>query len=298
MLGVGWMLLPRGFPARGLGAVAMAPLLLAPAVRPEAGAVMVRVLDVGQGLAVHVQTAQHDLVYDAGPAYSADADAGDRVIVPYLRAVGVRRLDMLMISHQDKDHEGGAATVLAAVPTTVLAGSLPDNHPLRAEKLPQQRCLDRQGWEWDGVRFQILHPTEAEYEQGAKTNALSCVLKVSTANGSAMLTGDIDAKSEADLVTRHGGALRVDVPLPPHHGSRSSSSAAFIGAVSPRLTLVSAGYRNRFGHPAQEVVERYVAAHAEIRRTDLAGALTLRLDREGIGVESERAERRRYWHVP
>jgi competence protein ComEC len=298
MLGVGWMLLPRGFPARWLGIVAFLPLVLVPAPRPESGEALVRLLDVGQGLAVHVQTAEHDLLYDAGPAYSADADAGDRVIVPYLRAVGVRRLDALMVSHQDRDHEGGAGAVLASILTNLLTSSLPPTHPLLVTSVPQRRCQDGDAWQWDGVSFEVLHPTVADYEHAVKSNDLSCVLKVSTSSGSVLLMGDIEAKAEAELVARHGNAVAADVLLPPHHGSRSSSSAALIGAVSPRLTLVSAGYRNRFGHPAQEVVERYAAAHAEMRRTDFEGALTLWLGREGIGIASERAERRRYWHVP
>lgn len=296
LLGVGWLMLPRGFPARWLGAFAMLPLVLVAAPRPEQGSAWVRVLDVGQGLAVHVQTAGHDLLYDAGPAYSADADAGDRVIVPYLRAVGVRRLDMLMISHQDKDHEGGAAAVMAAVPTALLTSSLPDGHPLRAQGLPQQRCLDGQRWEWDGVAFEVLHPTAADYERGAKSNESSCVLKVNTTHGSLLLTGDIDARTEAMLLARHGGALAADVLVPPHHGSRSSSSPAFVGGVSPQLTLFSAGYRNRFGHPAGEVLARYEASGIDMHRTDREGALAVRLGTGDLAVESERAQRRRYWH--
>jgi competence protein ComEC len=296
VLGVAWLLLPRGFPARWLGAVAMLPLVLTPAPRPDAGAALVRVLDVGQGLAVHVQTANHDLLYDAGPAYSADADAGERVVVPYLRALGVHKLDMLMISHQDKDHEGGAGAVLAAVPTMLLVSSLPDAHPLLDGTVPARRCLDGQRWAWDGVDFEVLHPSEAKYLAGAKTNELSCVLKISTASGSALLTGDIDAKTEAELLARHGAALVSDVLVPAHHGSRGSSSPEFVGGVSPRLTLFSAGYRNRFGHPAPEVVERYATSMIDMRRTDHEGALAVRLGAMDLGVESERDRRRRYWH--
>jgi len=295
-LGVGWLLLPRGFPARWLGAVAMLPLVLVPVPRPEEGVALVRVLDVGQGLAVHVQTAGHDLLYDAGPAYSADADAGDRVVVPYLRAQGVRRLDVLMISHQDKDHEGGAGAVLAAVPTGLLASSLPEAHPLLGGTAPQRRCLDGERWAWDGVAFEVLHPTEHDYRDGVKSNELSCVLKVSTPTGSVLLTGDIDARTEADLLVRHGDVLVADVLVPPHHGSRNSSSPEFVGGVSPRLTFFSAGYRNRFGHPAGEVVARYAANGIDMHRTDRDGALAVRLGSGELAVESERAQRRRYWH--
>jgi competence protein ComEC len=295
-LGVGWLLLPRGFPARWLGAVAMLPLLLVPASRPAEGVALIRVLDVGQGLAVHVQTAGHDLLYDAGPAYSADADAGDRVIVPYLRAQGVRRLDVLMISHQDKDHEGGAGAVLAALPTGLLASSLPDAHPLLGGTVPARRCVDGQRWIWNGVAFEVLHPADDKYLGGAKTNELSCVLKITTTQGSMLLTGDIDAKTEAELLMRHGPALVTDVLVPAHHGSRNSSSPEFVGGVSPRLTLVSAGYRNRFGHPSAEVVERYAVRGIDLHRTDREGALAVQLGTGDVTVESERAHRRRYWH--
>jgi competence protein ComEC len=297
MVGVGWLLLPRGFPARWLGAVALLPLVLVPVQRPATGEAIVRVLDVGQGLAVHVQTAGHDLLYDAGPAFAADASAGDRVIVPYLRAIGVRALDTMVVSHQDKDHEGGAEAVLASVPTALLMSSLPAAHPLRAMPVAHRRCADGEAWEWDGVRFEVLHPLAEDYLSARKSNELSCVLKVSTPDAATLLTGDIEARTEAALLARHESELAAQVLLPPHHGSRSSSSHEFIAGVAPRLTLVSAGYRNRFGHPAAEVVERYAGAGIAMRRTDAEGALTVRLGRDGLTATSERMERRRYWHA-
>jgi competence protein ComEC len=295
-LGVAWLMLPRGFPTRWLGAAALLPLVLVPAPRPDFGEALVRILDVGQGLAVHVQTAQHDMLYDAGPAYSADADAGDRVIVPYLRAVGVTRLDLMMVSHQDKDHEGGAGAVLAVVPAAVLSSSLPEAHPLHLAVSSSHRCLDGQRWQWDGVDFEVLHPAPGDYERPGKSNDVSCVLKISTPTSAVLLTGDIEAKTEAALVARRGQDVRADVLVPAHHGSRSSSSPGFIGGVSPRLTLVSAGYRNRFGHPAPEVVERYAQAAVGMRRTDRDGALTVRLGSGQPVVEAERPARARYWH--
>jgi competence protein ComEC len=128
------------------------------APRPLAGTAAITVLDVGQGLAIHVQTARHDLLFDAGPAFSADADSGNRIIAPYLRAMGVRRLDAMVISHADKDHEGGAASVLAALPVALLKTSLPFEHPLSAQPVRHELCVDGDAWEWDGVRFEMLHP--------------------------------------------------------------------------------------------------------------------------------------------
>lgn len=294
--GVVWFLLPRGFPARWVGVVALLPLALVPASRPLNGEALVRVLDVGQGLAVHVQTAGHDLLYDAGPAFSADANSGNRIIVPYLRAAGVRRLDMMVVSHQDKDHEGGAEAVLESIPTSLLLTSVSAEHPLSALPVAHRQCADGEAWEWDGVRFEVLHPIEADYAAARKSNDVSCVLKVSAAGAAALLTGDIGARAEGELLARHGTNVAAEVLLPPHHGSRSSSTPEFVAGVSPRLTLVSAGYRNRFGHPATEIVDRYAAAGSEIHRTDREGALTVRLDGHDVAVTSERLERRRYWH--
>ncbi|HZV54754.1 MAG TPA: DNA internalization-related competence protein ComEC/Rec2 [Rhodocyclaceae bacterium] len=295
--GVGWLLMPRGFPAHWIGIVALLPLVFVPVPRPAVGEAIVRVLDVGQGLAVHVQTAGHDLLYDAGPAFSADANSGNRIIVPYLRAAGVRALDTMMVSHQDKDHEGGAESVLESIPTALLLTSVSAGHPLSALPVAHRQCVDGEAWEWDGVRFHVLHPTEGDYSVATKSNDLSCVLKVSAISGAVLLTGDIEARNEAALLARHGADVAAEVLVPPHHGSRSSSTPAFIAGVQPRLTIYSAGYRNRFGHPATEVVKRFEAAGTEPHRTDADGAVTVLLGRHGVVTTAERQTRHRYWHA-
>lgn len=297
IVGVFWMLLPKGFPSRWIGLFALLPVLLVDVPRPASGDFMVRVLDVGQGLAVHVQTAQHDLLYDAGPAFSADADAGDRILVPYLRAMGVRELSALVISHQDKDHEGGASAVLAALPVDRLVTSLPDNHPLRAIAATHEACIDGLSWQWDSVDFQFLHPQAGDYEKKSKSNALSCVLKVSAAGGALLLTGDIETRTEKELLARHAGDLAATVLVPAHHGSRGSSSPEFVEPVSPRLSIVSAGYRNRFGHPNPEVVARLEARGAELLRTDRDGAVTVAMGEQGMQVTRERTTQARYWRA-
>jgi len=290
-----WLLLPRGFPARWLGLLAFLPLLTAVPVRPAAGAAEIAVLDVGQGLAIHVQTTTHDLLFDAGPAFSADADSGNRIIAPYLRARGVRGLDMLVISHADKDHEGGAASVLAALPVDVLKSSLPFEHALSAQPVPQQPCVDGDSWTWDGVHFDMLHPGAEALSR--KTNDASCVLRV-TAGGKAMLlTSDIEAVSEAALLKRHPADLAAAVMTAPHHGSRTSSTPAFITAVAVRDVIFPIGYRNRFGHPKEDVVARYVEAGARLHRTDADGAVRVGLGAAGTSFRHEREERRRYWHA-
>ncbi len=289
-----WLLLPRGFPARWLGLLAFLPLLTLQPPRPESGAATVTVLDVGQGLAIHVQTAGRDLLFDAGPAYSADADSGNRIIAPYLRAMGVRRLDALLISHADKDHEGGAASVLAALPVAMLKTSLPFEHPLSAQPVPHELCQDGDAWTWDGVRFEMLHPgTEPP---SRKSNDLSCVLRV-TAGGKAMLlTSDIEAVSEGALLRRRAASLAADAMTVPHHGSRTSSTPEFIAAVGARDVIFPVGYRNRFGHPKEDVVARHAQSGARLHRTDSHGAVRVELGATGVGLRHEREERRRYWH--
>jgi competence protein ComEC len=289
-----WMLLPRGFPSRWLGLLCFLPLLSVEAPRPLAGTAQVTVLDVGQGLAIHVQTARHDLLFDAGPAFSADADSGNRIIAPYLRAMGVRRLDAMVISHADKDHEGGAASVLAALPVALLKTSLPFEHPLSAQPVRHELCVDGDAWEWDGVRFEMLHPGSEPLSR--KSNDLSCVLSVSAGGRRMLLTSDIEAVSEQSLLARYGHRLAAEVMTAPHHGSKTSSTLEFLTAVGARDVIFPVGYRNRFGHPKDEVVARHVASGARLHRTDLDGAVRLLLAPQGVSLRHERAESRRYWH--
>lgn len=291
LLGAAWLLLPRGFPARWAGALLFLPLFLIVPERPAPGAVSVRVLDVGQGQAVHVQTATHDLMFDAGPSYGTQADAGGRLVAPYLRAAGVGRLDRLIVSHPDSDHAGGADSLLAAVPT----GSV------------ERRCVAGGAWEWDGVRFRVLHPPEADYAGKRPSNALSCVLKIDSPYGSVLIPGDVEGAAERELLARDGAALHADILVAPHHGGKKTSSPEFVAAVGAREVVFPVGYRNRFGHPHPDVLARY--AGATIHRTDRHGAVTLKLgdgrtasaapaDKKGTTTVREREARRRYWHNP
>jgi competence protein ComEC len=286
--------LPLPWRLRLLALPLVLPLLAPPVPRPAPGQFELVAADIGQGTAVLVRTRAHLLLFDTGPAYSPEADAGGRVLLPLLRARGEKAIDLLMLSHRDTDHVGGAATLLAALPVRQLASSLAEDHPLRGRGLPHQRCLAGQQWEWDGVRFQVLHPTEADYAQATKPNALSCVLRVQGAQASALLTGDIEAAQEAALLQRAADSLRAEVLLVPHHGSRTSSTTGFLAAVQPRVALVQAAYRSRFGHPAPEVLARYEGQGVEVQRSDRCGAYTLPAG-GGAGV-CERRATRRYWH--
>jgi competence protein ComEC len=284
--GVIWLLLPRGFPARWVGLCLLLPMLLWPAPRPAAGDAWVDVLDVGQGLAVVVRTAGHTLLYDTGPLYSAESDAGQRIVVPYLRAHGVEQLDVLIVTHRDKDHSGGVVAVREALPPARMLSSVAELQP--------ERCVAGQAWQWDGVRFTILHPVDGDYDrQAAKTNHMSCVLRVENAAGSVLLTSDIEARDEQALLARSPALLASDVLLVPHHGSATSSTPAFIAAVGAREVVIPVGYRNRFQHPRPEVVERYSASR--VWRSDRDGAVRISLA-GGISLSSYRTAYRRYWH--
>lgn len=291
------------------------PLLCWQPPRPAPGQFELLAPDIGQGNAVLVRTAHHTLLYDAGPRFSRESDAGHRVLVPLLRALG-EKVDVLMLSHRDADHTGGAAAVLTQQPSAALTGSIEAEHALQALR-PAIPCQAGQRWVWDGVSFEVLHPLEAEMDRAPRANALSCVLRVATLPGAgaavgasdgkavregsdhrdnqvvALLVGDIEAEQEQALLAR-SAPLRADVLLVPHHGSKTSSTAAFLDAVAPRTALVQAGYRNRFGHPAPEVLQRYHQRDVQVLQSTHCGAArwsSLQPD----AVACERHTGRRYW---
>jgi competence protein ComEC len=212
--------------------------------------------------------------------------------MPLLRAEGVERLDLLVLSHEDTDHLGGALTVLESIEVEAMASSLGARHALQALNASPGRCAAGARWEWDGVRFEFLHPPAGW--DSARRNNQSCVLRVEAGGASMLLTGDIERAAEGFLVAE-GSSLKSDVLLVPHHGSRTSSSEPFIAAVAPRWAVVPAGYRNRFGHPARDVLARYEGAGVRVLRTDLEGAASVVLKADFVGVGAERRLRPRYW---
>ena len=293
-LGALMLMAPAGMPARWLGVVLLTPLFAAAPPRPAQGEVWLTLLDVGQGLSAVVRTARHSLVFDAGPAFSENFDAGEAVLVPYLRAEGVPRVDMLVVSHGDRDHLGGLASLLAQTPVRALLSSVPDKLSWRGGAA--QACRAGQHWDWDGVRFDMLYPFP---DSGSRGNDASCVLRVSTAGGALLLPGDIEKRSERALLARSAAALRADVLVAPHHGSNTSSTAAFLAAVRPRYALFPVGYRNRYGFPKPAVLARYATAGADSLASDRLGAISVRLGPGGLlgAPVSYRAGARRYWHA-
>ncbi len=300
LAGVLWLLMPRGWPLRWFRLVWLLPLFVWPPQRPAADELWVRALDVGQGAAVLIERRTRTILYDTGPRYTAQADAGGRVILPYLRWRGIGRLDLLVVSHLDSDHSGGAASVLRGLPGTPVFTSIDPAHPMFAEAGAVQRCTDQ-----DPVSLasgpldaRFLHPTAADYDERLSTNAMSCVLLLSFGAHRLLLTGDVPARQEAELLARDSPGP-VTLLAAPHHGSRNSSSAALIAATQPRWVLFQAGYRNHFGHPDLAVVAAYRAAGAQVGRSDHHGALQWRLRANGdpvATVSAARQQLRRYWH--
>ncbi|MBT9614187.1 MAG: DNA internalization-related competence protein ComEC/Rec2 [Burkholderiales bacterium] len=296
VVGVAWLLAPRGFPARLAGACLLLPMfLLAPMPAPP-GTLQLTVLDVGQGLALVLRTARHALVYDTGSRFSNEVDAGARTVLPYLRATGVSALDGLIISHDDNDHSGGAVSVLDGVPVQWLLSSLPVEHPALNRGVPAIRCEAGQHWQWDGVGFEVLYPMPDAYTERRKDNDRGCVLRVAVGEHTLLLPADIEMKSERELLARVSDKLRAEVLIVPHHGSRTSSTPEFVAAVQPEVAIFTVGYRNRFQHPKPDVVARYRALNAQLLQSDTAGAIEITMPSKGpIAIRSYRKQNPRYW---
>lgn len=269
--------------------------------RPPEGEFDLLAADIGQGSAILLRTAHHALLFDAGPRYSANSDAGNRELVPLLAALDVR-LDGVLLSHRDTDHTGGAGSVLRAQPGAWLMESETDP-PAGAPSHVPTLCVAGQAWDWDGVHFELVHPPASRYAEVSSTNARSCVLRVSAQSrhgdrgAAAMMTGDIEAQQERALAASAAATgldLHADVLMAPHHGSHSSSSSALIAAVHPRFALAQAGYRNRYGHPHPEVVARYRAAGVNFIATPACGAMHWESTQPGV-VHCERVEAAHYW---
>lgn len=286
------MVLPWPWSMRALGLPMLLPVLLWHAPLPAPGQFELLAADVGQGNAVLVRTATHALLYDAGPRYSLESDAGNRVLAPLMQALDTR-LDTLVLSHRDTDHTGGAVAVLTSQPQAALLSSIAQDNPLQALR-PAKRCEAGQHWEWDGVQFDILHPQAVDYAAPAKPNAMSCVLRIGNGTRTALLVGDIEQPQEARLVQAQAD-LKADVLLLPHHGSKTSSSTAFLDAVKPEVAIVQAGYRNRFGHPAAPVLERLRARDVATVDSPHCGAYTWFSDPSQLGA-CTRVQGLRYWH--
>ncbi|MEI6268506.1 MAG: DNA internalization-related competence protein ComEC/Rec2 [Methylococcaceae bacterium] len=287
--GVLLLLAPRGMPARWLSLIMFLPLVFTPANKPKAGSINMTLLDVGQGLSVVVQTENHWLVYDTGAKFSAESDMGRSVVLPFLRRQGADKIDSLIISHGDNDHIGGALSLIQGMPTEQVLTSVPqqlsDYSPLM--------CETGQSWTWDEVTFTLLSPQHPFVSD----NDNSCVLKIESEQGAVLLTSDIETAAESWLVETYGNNLKANVLISPHHGSKTSSTYKFLQAVQPVYVLIPAGYRNQFGHPHQEVLDRYEKIKTQWLNTADSGAISLGV-KDGLWqVQSLRETESKYWNI-
>jgi competence protein ComEC len=284
--GVMLLLVPAIWPLRLVGLLLCLPIVCYRAPTPAPGSFELTVLDVGQGSAAVVRTHSHVLVYDTGPAFQSGRSAAELAVLPFLRHQGVRQLDMLLISHGDQDHSGGLRAMLDGLPVrTLMLGP-----SVRDSSREQVRCERGQHWQWDGVSFTILHPRRS-VEQSH--NDSSCVVLIRGREGTTLLTGDIEVAAERSLLEQ--GVPRVDVVVAPHHGSGTSSSSLFVAATRPDVTIFSTGYRNRWGLPRADVVERWRKTGARTFDTSVSGAITATFAAGNVQVRERRHTRRRYW---
>ena len=293
--GIFLLLLPRAIPGHIPGVLMLLPLIVhSPGSTPRSEVFRFALLDVGQGMAAVVQTQNRTLVYDAGPAYSQDFNAGSDILVPFLRKRGITRIDRLILSNGDSDHQGGLAGLIGKIPINeVLSGE-----PSRIVETTARTCTAGMEWSWDGVTFKILHPNP---ENNWRGNNASCVLLVANTSGRLLITGDIEAEVEKHLVECCRNELAANLVTMPHHGSASSSTGQIVQAVGPIFALASTGYLNRYAFPKTQVVSRWKTQGARVLDTALSGTIEFVFDPEFgiIGPDRYRYRASRYWtHLP
>jgi competence protein ComEC len=287
--GILWLFAPVGIPARWLSLVMFLPLVFTDAKQPETGDINMTLLDVGQGLSAVVQTTHHLLVYDTGAKFSEQSDMGQSVLLPFLRSQGMDKVDSLIISHGDNDHIGGAVSLMRVIDTRQVLTSVPQQ---LSEYAPIE-CAAGQSWLWDGVKFTMLAPQQAFVSE----NDNSCVLKIQSKHGTVLLAGDIEAAAESWLVKTYGEAIKADVLVAPHHGSKTSSTVEFLQAVQPDYVLISAGYRNQFGHPHRDVLAHYRQVNAKWLNSADSGAIVVNVRNNAWVVQGMRETESKYWNV-
>lgn len=282
LVGALTLLLPRGWPERWSVLLMLLLVFYSPSSDVPAGRAQVWVWDVGQGLSVLVRTKNHSLLYDAAAA-RGDFDWGERVVFPALRSQGVTYVDEMLLSHADNDHAGGAQAIAQRLAVgRVVSGEVARLPPA----LNAQPCEPEQ-WEWDGVSFQRWQWVDAP-----DANAASCVLRVQAQGEVIWLTGDID--HAAELALRDSGLdLAARWLVAPHHGSKTSSSGALLGAVKPEYGIISRGRYNHFNHPHPRVVQRYQARGIQLLDTALLGAI--QIDLGSYQAPRWQRQQQRFW---
>lgn len=302
--------MPYGLPQRRMAWLLMLPALFWQAERPEEGGWAAHALDVGQSSAIVIQTARHALLFDTGLRSSATSDEGMRTVTPFMRARGIKKLDVLVVSHEDIDHAGGVRGVLASMPVEQSYSSfelsaylerearlLGQPHDLPSLPRAMSSCQQGHSWQIDGVIFEFLwppaQPGPSRSVKRQQRNNLSCVLRIQGRHHSILLTGDIGVAQEAALLRAGLGA--VDVTMAGHHGSKGSSGIGFVNRVQASHVLAQAGAWNHYGHPSPVVQQRWEEAGARFWRTDQQGAITVHSRASGLRVLSTREADARYW---
>ncbi|EGV35572.1 DNA internalization-related competence protein ComEC/Rec2 [Neisseria weaveri] len=276
----GVLLLPKPTALRPWAALVLCGFVVYRKEPVQYGRVQMVVWDAGQGLSVLFQTAQHRLLFDTGTAPSAAMN-----ILPALNAWGVRSLDALVLSHHDADHDGGFEAVARATrPKRLWAG--------QPQFYSGAESCDKGAWEWDGVHFEWLRPSEIVK---ADDNEQSCVLRVVAGGQAALVTGDLGKAGEKSLVEQYGGGLHSNVLVLGHHGSDTSSSGVFLNAVAPEYAVASSGYANAYRHPVKAVRDRVQAHDIVLLRTDWQGALRFELGAGGEVFGGPLRQRKPYW---
>ncbi len=289
LIGILLMIAPRGIPSRSLGIFCFLPLIFYHTFSIKVGEVSLTLLDVGQGLATFIQTQHHTLIFDTGPTMGAD-DAGARVILPFLSVMQISTIDKMIISHGDDDHIGGARSLLNNLHVKEILTSVPKKLMYKNTAI----CEREMHWAWDGVTFEILHPSKNRLGQG---NDSSCVLRIQTGEHAILLTGDIEKTTEKYLVENSRHLLRSDVVVAPHHGSKTSSTLPFLQAVQPTYVLYPTGYRNKYRFPNKAVFERYRAIGAQSFDTAKDGAIRLIMGVDGVSkLTTYREQEQKFWH--
>jgi competence protein ComEC len=288
--GVFLLLAPKGIPARWIGVFWLFPLIFPLQDKLDYGLAKLTLLDVGQGLAAVLETRNHRILYDTGPRYSDRFDAGSGVIFPLLRSQNVKAVNLLVQSHGDNDHIGGLKSLQNLIRIDEIMTSVVDEIDHNNVK----ECRNGRSWDWDGVQFEILHPGINSKLTG---NDRSCVLRVSVGEQAILFTGDIEAKAEKAILQRDKSKISSTILIAPHHGSRSSSSHAFIEAVGPELVLFPVGYRNRFGFPKQDIINRYRERNVKIMTTAQDGAIEIGIGADTLIIKRQRRVAKRFWHI-
>lgn len=288
LAGVFLLWAPKGFPARYLGLVLLLPVMAGNSDPPAQGEIRLAMLDVGQGLATVVETRSHVLVFDTGAKYSDQFDMGSAAVMPYLRFRGIDKIDTLLISHADNDHSGGARSIMASLPVAKIISSAPEKFAFQSKQ-----CLSGQQWHWDDVAFSLLSPPAAGYFKDENDN--SCVLRIATKNKALLLTGDIERDAEQWLVGRYGARLKSHLLIAPHHGSKTSSVAAFLKQIRPDWVLIPAGHGNRYGFPHAEVLTRYRQLGIPWLNSAESGAIIVSSDGETLRLAASREKLAHYW---